>query len=288
MALHLIERGGKRLRPVLLLLSASFGRWNEDKLLRAAAALELIHIASLYHDDVMDRAELRRAGASANARWGNVPATFAGTYLFARASAVFASLGNDVNRLVSEASLDLCSGQLQEVENAFNLDLSEDEHSTILARKTATLFRLPCRLGAHLGGVARRQAASLDRYGRLLGLAFQLTDDALDLAGTAEEVGKSTGNDLRQGVFTLPVLRALRRPGAIGERLRDLLSRVQLSDGEVAAVLDLVRESGAVDEGLQVARGYAARARAALEGLPSGPPRRSLARLTELVASRSH
>jgi heptaprenyl diphosphate synthase len=287
MALHLIERGGKRLRPVLLLLAASFGACPRDRLLRAAAALELIHIASLYHDDVMDRATVRRAGTSANARWGNSSATFAGTYLFARATSLLATLGNQVNRLASGAAVDLCSGQLLEVENAFNLEVTEDEQLKILARKTATLFELPCRIGAFLGGLTPTQAGALARYGRLLGMAFQLADDTLDLAGDTAEVGKDTGNDLRQGVYSLPMLRAVRGAGSIGKRLQDLLSQAQLSEEDMAAVLRLVRESGAIREGLAMARSFAAAARAALRRLPDGPHRHSLVRLTEFVAARS-
>ncbi|MCP4544236.1 MAG: polyprenyl synthetase family protein, partial [Chloroflexi bacterium] len=149
-ALHLINRAGKRLRPALCMVVAQFGDPDDPRLLQAATAIELIHIASLYHDDVMDRAPARRGKDSANIHWGNGLAVLAGTYLFARATALLADLGDIPNQLASHASVELCTGQLQEMENAFNLNLTETEHLDILARKTATLFEFPCRLGAYL------------------------------------------------------------------------------------------------------------------------------------------
>jgi geranylgeranyl pyrophosphate synthase len=286
MALHLIARGGKRLRPALLFLGAAFGRPAEESLLGVAAALELLHVASLYHDDVIDRALIRRSGLSANARWGNAAAAVAGTYLFARASALLASLGDLPNRLASQASVDLCAGQLQEVENAYNLELTEEEHLEILGRKTATLFELPCRLGAGLTGAAPAHSHALATYGRHLGLAFQLADDALDLVGQASELGKAMGTDLREGVYSLPVLRALRQEGAGGAPLRALLGQTRLRETEVRAARQLVRRSGAVGEALALAREYAGRAQAGLAALPDGPARRSLFRLADYAVSR--
>lgn len=286
MSLHLITAGGKRVRPALLFLAASFGRGEPARLQTAAAALELIHVASLYHDDIMDRAPQRRRGASINARWGNQAAAFAGTYLFARGSALLASLGQVPGRLAGEAAVTLCTGQLQEVENAFNLALAEEEHLDILRRKTAALLELPCRLGAFLAGVPEEMAAGLAEYGRQLGLAFQLADDALDLAGDAAEMGKATGTDLREGVYSLAVLRALRRGDAAAESLAALLHQAHLSGADIARAVRLVQESGAIPEALEVARACAARARAALVDLPDTPARQSLSRLAEYVTVR--
>lgn len=285
-ALALIRRGGKRLRPALVLAAARFGDFEEPRLLGAAAAIELLHIASLYHDDVIDRAPSRRGQASVNAHWGNTLAALAGTYLFARASALLASLGETPNRLASQACADLCTGQLQEVENAYNLDLMEAEHLEILARKTATLFELPCRLGAHLAALTSTHAKALAIYGRRLGLAFQLADDALDVAGRPGRMGKATGTDLRQGIYSLPVLRALRRAGT-GERLRALLEQVRLSEEDLREAQRLVRASGAVAETLAAARRQAQLAQAALEPLPEGAARLSLHNLARFAAARS-
>jgi len=286
MALQVLERGGKRLRPALLFLAAAFGRPDPDGLPRAAAALELVHVASLYHDDVMDRAPLRRGGVSVNAKWGNAPAAAAGTYLFARASALLAALGDTANHLASQASVELCSGQLQEVENAYNVDLSEASHLEILARKTATLFELPCRLGTHLSGAPKERAEPLAAYGRYLGLAFQLADDALDLAGETDQVGKATGADLRAGVYSLPVLLALRSGDETAQRLRALLEQVRLGEDDVQTALRLVRQTG-LAPALAVAREQAERARLELAALPDGPARESLRRLAGHAVERS-
>lgn len=287
MALHLIRRGGKRLRPALLLLAAQFGDADDPRLLKATAAMELTHVASLYHDDVMDRAPARRGVDSVNVRWGNALASIAGTYLFARASALLASLGDVPNRLASQAFVALCAGQLQEVENAYNLELTEAEHLDILTRKTATLFKLPCHLGAYLSGASSTHTATLTAYGLHLGLAFQLADDALDLVGQTSQLGKATGTDLREGVYSLPVLRALRLGGVVGERLRTLLGQVRLTKEDVQTVLRLVQESGTVAEALELAREYARQAQGALEVLPEGTARLSLSRLAFYAMTRS-
>lgn len=287
MALHLIRRGGKRLRPALLLLAAQFGDPDDPRFLKAAAAMEFTHVASLYHDDVMDRAPARRGGDSVNMRWGNALASIAGTYLFARASALLASLGDVPNQLASQASVDLCAGQLQEVENAYNLELTEAEHLDILTHKTATLFKLPCHIGAYLSGASKTHTATLTAYGLHLGLAFQLADDALDLVGQASQLGKATGTDLREGVYSFPVLRALQQGGTVGEQLLALLGQARLTEADVQTVLQLVQESGTVAEALEVAIEHVKGAQVALERLPDNPACCSLSRLAQYTITRS-
>ena len=288
MALHVVRQGGKRLRPALLILCGALGDCPDARLLRAAAALELLHVASLYHDDILDRAPLRRGAPSARSRWGDGPATFAGAYLFARACALWADLGAAPNRLTSAASVDLCRGQLAELEHAFDMDTPEDRHLDILALKTGSLFSLPCRLGAALAELPEGTAAALGRYGDRLGLAFQLVDDLLDLTGEADRIGKLAAKDLREGIYSLPVLHALRMPGAAGQRLRDLLAREDLDDSEIAEAVAIVRASGAIERVREMARAGVAAARAELAALPDGPSRASLDGLAELVVERSH
>ncbi|WP_116209641.1 polyprenyl synthetase family protein [Streptomyces olivoreticuli] len=287
MAGHLVQRGGKRLRPALLLLSASYGSYQWTRLLRAAAALELVHIASLYHDDVMDRASTRRHGQSVNACWGNELAALTGTYLFARANSLLVSLGNEPHHVAARAFLELCTGQLQEVENVYNTDLTEAAHLEILARKTATLFELPCVLGALLSKAPRRCATALQAYGQHLGLAFQLTDDVLDLPGRGRRSGKPAGTDVREGVYCLAVLRAVRTGGAVAVRLKDLLGREDMTVEQVAEVYRLVESTDAGSAVLEVARSYAMRALEALQVLPEGPPRQSMENLARHVLIRS-
>ena len=284
---YLINQGGKRLRPALLFLAAAFGSATDETLLRAAAALELVHVASLYHDDIMDRARTRRGDASVNFRWGNSWATIAGTHLFACASKLLAALGDSANQTAAEATVALCTGQLREVENAYNLDLSETEHLAILSLKTATLFELPCQLGALLSHVAPTQAEALACYGHHLGLAFQLTDDALDLAGEASQLGKPTATDLREGVYSLPVLLALHRAGAVEAEMRSLLEQMHPSESDIRKVLCLVQESGAINEALDLARQHLVEAQCQLASLPNTPARHSLAGLAEFVLARS-
>jgi len=167
MALHVIRRGGKRLRPALLMLSSMYGRADETRVLQAAVALELTHVASLYHDDVMDRASARRGDVSANARWGNPQASFAGTYLFSRAAEAWAALGDEANKLAARMSVRLCVGQLREVEYAWNPEMDDDAHLQVLEMKTASLFELPCRIGALLAGAQQLHADALARYGTI-------------------------------------------------------------------------------------------------------------------------
>jgi heptaprenyl diphosphate synthase len=295
MTRYLIERGGKRLRPALVFLAADFRRDQgedpnatlDEQLQLAGAAMELMHVASLYHDDVMDRAPQRRKGESANHHWGNLAATLAGTFLFARAAELMASLGEAANHMASESAFALCSGQLQEVENAYNLELSEDEYLKIIGRKTGVLFELPCRLGATLSSLHDEEMEALADYGRNLGLAFQLADDTLDLTGAAERMGKSTQTDLREGVYSLPVLRAIQRQDGHAARLKELLPRTSLSTDEIQEIVQSIVASGAVAEVKALAREYLRRARRALDALPEGDARISLDRLAEFVVARN-
>ena len=287
MALHLIRRGGKRLRPALVLLLGRLGPAPEAELLRVAAAIELLHVASLYHDDVMDRAPVRRGAPSVNGRWGNASAAVAGTYLFSCASRLLAVSGREVNRVGSEAVADLSAGQLLELENSYDPELSPEEHLAVLERKTAALFVLPCRLGAVLAGVPSEQADALREYGRKLGLAFQLADDALDLTGDAATVGKATGADMAEGVYSLAVLYAMREGGSSARRLEALLRRARPTAAELAEALAIVRDSGAIAQALAFARGLAGEARSAASALPAGDVRSSLERLAGHAVART-
>lgn len=269
-----------------MFLAAEHGRFDESQLRPVATALELIHVASLYHDDVMDRAALRRGGPTANAAWGNQAAAIAGTYLLARANALLAAAGREIVATTAWAAVELCTGQLQEVEHAYDVELTEQQHLAVVVRKTATLFELPCRLGAVLGGLPPAAVDALAGYGHHLGIAFQLADDALDLAGEQAQLGKSPTNDLREGTYSLAVLYALAHPEH-GARLRALLGRGHLDRAAIDTAIDLVRASGGIEQALDTARGHAAQARAALDPLPPGPARTTLARLTDYAVTRT-
>ena len=285
-ALHLVRRGGKRLRPALVLLLGGSEAASGRELLEAAAGVELLHVASLYHDDIMDRAPARRGAPSANDRWGNARASVAGTYLFACATTLLAAAGETANRLAGDAVADVCAGQLQELESTYDMDLPVEECLLAVERKTAALFVLPCRLGATLGNVPPARAAAYERFGRHLGVAFQIADDTLDLAGDREALGKAVGTDLAEGVYSLPVLLAAAQRNGDAERLRSLLRRAWLSAEEIEDAIALVRSGPAVEEAQALAREEAARARAALQDVPQGPVRESLERLSEHAVAR--
>jgi heptaprenyl diphosphate synthase len=286
MALHLIRCGGKRVRPALVLLLGSLGRTPADELLRTAAAVELLHVASLYHDDVMDQALTRRGAPSANGLWGNARAALAGTYVFACATRLLAGAGMIVNTLGGRAIADVCAGQLRELESSYDADLPVEEHLAVLERKTAALFVLPCLLGATLAALPTNQLVAVERFGRTLGLAFQLTDDALDLTGEAALLGKATGADIAEGVYSLPVLSTLRAGDAAARRLRALLQRAWLTAAEVDEALAIVRSGSAVDDALGVARRLAGEAGEAAGSLPEGPVRTSMRRLSDGLVER--
>jgi geranylgeranyl pyrophosphate synthase len=268
------------------LLAGQFGSADPETLTRAAVAMELLHVASLYHDDVMDRATTRRGVASANSLWGNLLAASGGTLLFARAIGLLASLGDEANRLASAASVRLCTGQLQEVENAYNVDISEEDHLAILERKTATLFELPCRLGALLAGAPEESSRLLAQYARALGLAFQLADDALDLSGDESVLGKPTLTDIRQGVYSFPIIYALHCNGNSG--LRGTLRKARLDEAEVRDAIASVRRSGAIEVALHRASEFVREAQQSLTALEDTPARESLHRLADFAVSRSH
>ncbi|RSZ60742.1 polyprenyl synthetase family protein [Massilia atriviolacea] len=285
---HLLAGGGKRLRPALLLLArgdALAARPADATALDAAAAVELIHVASLYHDDVMDRSPTRRGAASAHSRWGNGAAALAGTWLFARAQQLLRPAGPAAAPAAARTAAALCAGQLREAENAYNLELGVDEHLTILHDKTATLFMLAAELGATLGGRSAPECAALASYAASLGLAFQLADDLLDWTGAAATLGKATGADLRGGVYNLPLLTALAAPGSEAQALRLILHKRAPDEADLARVQAIVLASGVAPVRRRAAA-LAAQAGAALGALAQGPVRSSLAALAALSVAR--
>ena len=222
---HLIAAGGKRLRPCLALAAATSGaRHATDDDLQGAVAVELVHLASLYHDDVMDEALLRRNVESVNARWGNLVAIVAGDFLLARSAEIAASLGTEIAALLANTLGLLCQGQVTEVRAAYSTERTEAEYLRTIEGKTAALMATSCRIGAITGGLARADVDVLTRFGRCFGVLFQLRDDILDVVASDEELGKPAGQDLAEGIYTLPVLLALADP-ATGPELRSLLGQ---------------------------------------------------------------
>ncbi|KAA2264947.1 polyprenyl synthetase family protein [Solihabitans fulvus] len=287
-ALHLMEAGGKRIRPLFALLAAQFGDAGRENVRKAAAVVELTHLATLYHDDVMDEATMRRGAVSANAKWDNTIAILTGDYLFAHASRLVSELGTDAARIIAETFSELVTGQMRET---IGPSVGEDavaHYLTVVHEKTGSLIATAARLGAMFSGADAAAVDALTRYGKVIGTAFQISDDVIDIASPAEESGKTPGTDLREGVKTLPMLYALAQERPADTRLRELLAGPITLDAEVAEALDLLRAS----EGLLLARqtvaDYADRARAELAALPDCPARDALESVTEYVVERTN
>jgi heptaprenyl diphosphate synthase len=273
-ATHLIGAGGKRLRPTLTLVSAyasspfghGAGTAGSPEALTGAVACELVHLGSLYHDDVIDEAETRRGVPSVNARWSNIVAILAGDFLLARASSLAASLGADVASLLAATIGELCRGQVLELQHLFDVDRSEEDYASAIEGKTAALFATSCRIGGMVSGVGDATLDALTRFGRHLGMCFQIVDDVLDLSSTDDALGKHAGQDLLEGIYTLPVIYMVRESNELRDLLGGPLDPEQLDAARALALGPLAAGSTAVDVALGVARDHAVKARDALDG----------------------
>lgn len=275
---HLIGAGGKRLRPALAIVAATAGGAAvTDDVIQGGVSVELVHLGSLYHDDVMDDADSRRGVESVNARWGNLVAILAGDFLLAKASEIAASLGTEVAGLLAATIGRLCEGQVAELQTAFSVDRTEASYLSSIAGKTASLIAAACRIGALTSGLSRPHVEACTAFGQSFGMVFQIRDDVLDVIGTDEQLGKPAGNDLVEGVYTLPVIRALLDPAA-GPELRELLG-TPLGHPERDKAREIVRATDAVDAALAVARSYADEAAIAAAAIGPGPVALALGRL---------
>ena len=263
---HLVSAGGKRIRPALTMAAAlAAGASVTDDVVLGGVAVELVHIGSLYHDDVMDEADSRRGVESVNHRWGNLVAILAGDFLLAKASEIAASLGTDVAALLARTIGRLCEGQVGELQTAFNVDRTEDEYLRSISGKTASLTSAACRIGGLVAQRPVNETDALTEFGESFGMAFQIRDDILDVIGDEESLGKPAGQDLVEGTYSLPIIRALREP-AVRDELVPLLGR-PLDTPERDKARHIVRASKGVDEAMTVAREHAARAAESLEVL---------------------
>jgi heptaprenyl diphosphate synthase len=276
---HLIAAGGKRLRPTLALAAATGGRRSAtEEDLMGGVAVELVHLASLYHDDVIDEAAVRRNVESVNSRFGNLVAIVAGDYLLARSAAIAAELGTEIASLLAHTLGQLCHGQVTEVRSSFQVTRTEADYFSAISGKTAALMAASCRIGALTGQATRNEIEAFTAFGRCFGMAFQLRDDILDVIAKDGELGKPAGQDLAEGIYTLPVLRALDDPDA-GPELRTMLGQ-RLGQPERDKARGIVAVSSGIAATVAAGRRYAAEAVEAAGGV--GPPgvRAGLARLT--------
>jgi heptaprenyl diphosphate synthase len=279
---HLIYAGGKRLRPLLAVASATSGERaaTQDDLL-GGVALELMHLASLYHDDVMDEAEVRRNVDSVNARYGNLIAIVAGDYLMARSAAIAADLGTDVASLLAHTLAALTRGQVSEVRTAFSVERTEADYFEAIEGKTATLMASSCRVGALTARLAPDERDALTEFGRCFGMIYQLRDDILDVIATDNELGKPAGQDLAEGIYNLPTIFALRDP-LVGDELRGVLGAV-LDDEDRERARKLVVATNGIERTIASAQTYLAQSRTALQTLPSEQLRNGFASLIEYL-----
>lgn len=282
---YLLSAGGKRFRPMLVLLGGHFGDPADPRLIPLAVAVELTHLASLYHDDVIDEADSRRGIPSVNSRWNNTVAILAGDFLFARASAIAAELGTDVSRLLATTIGRVCEGQIREVQAAGRPEIDEAEYMAVIERKTASLIATSCQVGGLLAGAPSEVVKRLATFGDSLGLAFQLSDDIMDLVADQSTLGKEPGVDLREGVFTLPVIIALRE-SEHREELRHLLRSEEPAEGDLRRAIEIVRGDGALGRARESVSREVRRAISEAEGLPGGSARDTLLHLAEYLAIR--
>ncbi|GAA1032069.1 polyprenyl synthetase family protein [Virgisporangium ochraceum] len=289
-ATHLADAGGKRFRPLLVAVGAHFGDPDSPLVVPAAAVVELTHLGTLYHDDVMDEAEVRRGAPSANSRWGNSIAILIGDYLFARAADLAAELGLEAVRIQSRTFARLVHGQIAETLGPAEGEDKVEHYLNVIAEKTGSLIATSALFGGMFSGVAPPHLDALRAYGETIGTAFQLSDDLLDIASDSEQSGKMPGTDLREGIPTLPVLYALASDDhdAASVRLREILAAGPVTDDALhAEALGLLRESPAMKLARETVRSYAERSRSALSGLPEVPARRAMESLCDYIADRT-
>lgn len=284
---YLFKAGGKRFRPLFTVLSAQLGPAPDTpEVTIAGAVIELVHLATLYHDDVMDEAEVRRGTPTANVRWGNNVAILAGDYLFATASRLVSLLGPEAVRLIAETFAQLVTGQMREGRGAAEGADPVEHYLKVVYEKTACLIAAAGQFGAMFSGADADQVERLSRLGGIVGTAFQISDDIIDIDSDSDESGKLPGTDIREGVHTLPMLYALRETGPEAPRLRELLSGPVEDDAAVAEALALLRASPGMAKAKDFLVQYAAQAREELDLLPDLPGRRALQTLVDYTVSR--
>ncbi|MHB8262992.1 MAG: polyprenyl synthetase family protein [Acidimicrobiales bacterium] len=281
-ATYLIDAGGKRLRPALALSVATggVGAASKDDLL-GSVAVELVHLGSLYHDDVMDEASMRRKVRSVNARWGNLVAIVAGDYLLAKSAEIAADLGPHIASLLARTLGELCRGQIGEVQTAYSTERTREQYFSVIAGKTAALMEASCRVGALTSGLPVSEVVALTDFGRCFGMAFQLRDDILDIIGSEDDLGKDPGQDLAEGIYTLPVLVAL-EDESVGPELGELLGR-PLSGIERDKARSLVMSCDAIGQSASAMREWIDASIHALDGASSPALRDALGQLSNSI-----
>lgn len=288
-SMHLLKAGGKRLRPVFVLMGGKFGSYDLGKLKHVAVPLELIHMASLVHDDVIDDAETRRGELTVKSKWDNRIAMYTGDYIYARALLLVTKLDNPkIHQILSKAMVEMSIGEMEQIRDFFNTDQSVRRYLLRIRRKTAMLIAISCQLGAVASDAEPRVGNLLYQYGYNVGMAFQIQDDLLDLCGTEKQIGKPPGSDIRQGNITLPVTYALQDEQVREPLLREI-SYIREHNGEcdVSAAVQLIKSSRGISEAEELATRYINKALNALDRLPDNKTKRNLRDIAHFVTKRS-
>lgn len=285
---YLVEAGGKRLRPLLVLLAARALDYQGARHLDLAAIIEFIHTATLLHDDVVDMSQLRRGRPTANANWGNAPSVLVGDFLYSRAFQMMVAIGSmDVMAILSEATNVISEGEVQQLVNAKKPDISEADYLTVIDKKTAVLFAAACEVAAVLGEAAPEVRTALKAYGHHVGMAFQLVDDALDYTGDAATLGKNVGDDLAEGKPTLPLIHAMRTGSA--EQASLIAAAIREGDAsKLPDILAIVQQTGAMTYTLDCARRQVKCALDQLRALPDNRYTQAMAQVAEFSLARNY
>lgn len=290
-SLHLLKAGGKRIRPVFVLLAGKFGEYNLDVMKQVAVPLELIHMASLVHDDVIDDAETRRGQLTVKSKWDNRIAMYAGDYIHGKALSIVTQLPNPlIHQVLSKALVQMCIGEMEQIRDFFNTGQTVRNYLLRIRRKTALLIAISCQLGAVAANADRATAGALYRYGYNVGMAYQIRDDLLDLYGTEKQIGKPPGSDMRQGNITLPVILALNDAQA-REPLLNEIEIIRQSEGfaDTRRAIEIIRSSSGGRMADELANQYIKKALSSLELLPNLSARKNLADIAaQFVSKRNY
>jgi len=286
---YVLGSGGKRMRPILLLLCARLAGYKGEQHVGLASVVEFIHTATLLHDDVVDSAVLRRGQESANAVWGNEASVLVGDFLFAKSFSIMVREGNlDILRTLSDATTMMAEGEVQQLINTCDLDMDEPRYLDVIRNKTAILIAAACRVGAILGGVTAEKEEVLAEFGMELGIAFQLMDDALDYVADESEFGKAQGHDLEEGKMTLPLIYALRQSNSQErERVADIIEADELTDDGLAYVLELIERYRGIEYTRTRAGELIAEAKSRLQCFAPSPERDALETVADYILSRN-
>ncbi|CCO06988.1 polyprenyl synthetase family protein [Desulforamulus hydrothermalis] len=285
-SMHLLNAGGKRLRPAFALLAGKLYNYSLEKLLPLAVALELIHMASLVHDDVVDNSQTRRGTPTVKANWGNAISMHTGDYLFAKSLVLISQYENPViAKVLAETSVKMCEGEIHQISTAFKADQSWRDYFYRIERKTALLIAASCQLGAVAAGAPVQDRQRLRRFGHQLGMAFQITDDVLDMVADQSLLGKPLGGDLRQGILTMPVLYSLEKSPQ-RRRLRELVEIPNKTDDQVKEAIDIIKEAGGIEFSFEVARRYIDKAKNNLALLPDRPVKQAFYEIADFIGIR--